>query len=158
MELLKKISEDLKTALKSGDHFRLGVLRMISSALQNKKIEKGKDGILTEEEILQVLAREAKKRKESVVAFENGGRPELAENEKKELVVIEAYLPKQMSREEAAKEVERILSGVADTRPTGQSSGRKSKFGLVMKEVMKDLKGKADAGMITELIKEKLGQ
>jgi len=147
MELLKKISEDLKVAMKSGDHFRLGVLRMVNSALQNKKIEKGKDGVLTEEEVLQVLAKEAKKRKESVLAFETGGRPELAENEKKELVIIEAYLPAQMSREDAAKEVEKILSTIAD----------KSKFGLVMREVMKEMKGKADASMITELIKEKLG-
>jgi len=147
MELLKKISEDIKVSMKSGDHFRLGVLRMINSALQNKKIEKGRDSVLTEEEVLQVLTKEAKKRKESVLAFEAGGRPELAENEKKELVIVEAYLPAQMSREDTAKEVERILSGIAD----------KSKFGLVMKEVMKELKGKADAGMITELIKEKLG-
>ena len=146
MELLKKISEDLKAAMKSGDHFTLGVLRMVNSALQNKKIEKGKDGVLTEEEVLQVLTKEAKKRKESVLAFESGGRPELAENEKKELVIIEAYLPAQMSREDVVKEVERILSTIAD----------KSKFGVVMKEVMKELKGKADAGMVTEVIKEKL--
>lgn len=147
MELLKKISEDLKAAMKSGDHFTLGVLRMVNSAMQNKKIEKGKDGVLTEEEILQVLTKEAKKRKESVLAFENGGRPELAENEKKELVIIEEYLPAQMSREDVAKEVERILATIAD----------KSKFGLVMKEVMKELKGKADAAIVTELVKEKLG-
>lgn len=147
MELLKRISEDLKTALKSGDHFRLGVLRMVNSALQNKKIEKGKDGVLTEEDVMQVLSKEAKKRKESVLAFENGGRPELAENEKKELAVIEAYLPKQMSREDAAKEVEKILAKIED----------KSKFGLVMKEVMKELKGKVDAAIVTELVKEKLG-
>jgi len=147
MEILKKISEDLKAAMKSGDHFKLGVLRMANSALQNKKIEKGKDEVLTDEEVLQVLTKEAKKRKESVLAFEAGGRPELAENEKKELVVIEAYLPAQMSRGDAAKEVERILATIAD----------KSKFGLVMREVMKELKGKVDAAMVTELIKEKLG-
>ena len=147
MTLQEKLNQDIKESLKGGDSFRLGVLRMVNSALQNKKIEKGKDGVLTEEEVLQVLTKEAKKRKESVLAFEAGGRPELAENEKKELIIVEAYLPAQMSREEVAKEVERILSGVAD----------KSKFGLVMKEVMKELKGKADAGMITELIKEKLG-
>ena len=147
MELQKKISEDLKAALKAGDQLRLTVLRMVNSALQNKKIEKGKDAELTDEDVLQVLSKEAKKRKESIIAFETGGRPELAEGEKKELVIIEEYLPKQMSREEVVKEVERILSGIAD----------KSKFGLVMKEVMKELKGKADAGMVTELIKEKLG-
>lgn len=145
--LLKKINDDLKTALKSGDHFRLGVLRMVNSALQNKKIEKGKDAVLSDDDVLQVLAKEAKKRKESVLAFENGGRPELAENEKKELAVIEAYLPKQMSREETVIVVEKILSGISD----------KSNFGLVMKEVMKELKGKADAKIIGEIIKEKLG-
>lgn len=148
MTLQEKLNQDIKESLKGRDSFRLGVLRMVNSALQNKKIEKGKDAVLSDEDVLQVLVKEAKKRKESVVAFENGGRPELAENEKKELVLIEKYLPAQMSREEVAKEVERILSGVAD----------KSKFGLVMKEVMKELRGKADAGMITELIKEKLEQ
>jgi uncharacterized protein YqeY len=147
MDLLKKINEDLKSALKSGDHFRLGVLRMVNSALKNKAIEKGKDAKLTDEEILQVFTKEAKKRKESVIAFETGGRPELAEGEKKELAIIEEYLPKQMSREEVKKEVERILATIAD----------KSKFGLVMKEVMKDLGGKADAKLISEIIKEKLG-
>jgi len=147
MDLLKRISDDLKSALKSGDQLRLGVLRMINSALQNKKIEKGKDAVLSDEEVLQVLTKEAKKRKESIIAFENGGRPELAEGEKKELVIIEEYLPAQMSREEVAKEVERVLATIAD----------KSKFGLVMKEVMKELKGKADASVVTELIKEKLG-
>ncbi len=147
MELQKKISDDLKSALKSGDQLRLGVLRMINSALQNKKIEKGRDAVLTDEEALQVLAKEAKKRKESIIAFENGGRPELAAGEKNELVIIEEYLPKQMSREDAVKEVERILAGITD----------KSKFGLVMKEVMKELKGKVDAAIITEIIKEKIG-
>ncbi len=147
MDLQKRISEELKIALKSGDQFRLGVLRMINSALQNKKIEKGKDAILTEDEVLLVLAKEAKKRKESIIAFENGGRPELAESEKKELAIIETYLPKQMSREEVSVAVEKILAGIGD----------KSKFGLVMKEVMKEMKGKADAGMITEVLKEKLG-
>ena len=147
MELQKKISDDLKSALKSGDQLRLGVLRMINSALQNKKIEKGRDAVLTDEEALQVLSKEAKKRKESIIAFENGGRPELAAGEKNELVIIEEYLPKQMSREDAVKEVERILAGITD----------KSKFGLVMKEVMKELKGKVDAAIITEIIKEKIG-
>ena len=105
MTLQEKLNQDIKESLKGVDSFRLGVLRMVNSALQNKKIEKGKDGVLTEEEVLQVLTKEAKKRKESVLAFEAGGRPELAENEKKELIIVEAYLPAQMSREDASKEV-----------------------------------------------------
>lgn len=147
MELEKKIGEDLKSALKSGDQFRLGVLRMVNSTLHNKVIEKGKDAKLIDEEVLQVLIKEAKKRKESIEAFTKGGRPEMAENEKKELAVIEAYLPRQMPREEVAVLVEKILAGIAD----------KSNFGLVMKEAMKELKGKADAKIISEIIKEKLG-
>ena len=147
MDLLKKISDDIKSAMKSGDSFRLGVLRMVNSALKNKEIEKGKDSKLTDEEVLQILTKEAKKRKEAAEAFMNGGRQEMAENEKKELAIIEAYLPKQMSREETAAMVEKALEGVSD----------KSNFGLVMKEVMKDLKGKADAKVISEIIKEKLG-
>jgi hypothetical protein len=147
MDLQKKLNEDLKTALKSKDQFRLGVLRLVNSSLQNKRIEKGKDAVLSEDDVLQVLAKESKKRKESVEAFEKGGRQELAENEKKELTIIEEYLPKQMGREEIVSAVEKILSGISD----------KSNFGLVMKEVMKELKGKADARIIGEVIKEKLG-
>jgi len=147
MELEKKINEDLKSAMKSGDQFRLGVLRMINSALKNKAIEKGKDAKLTDEEVLAVFAKEAKKRKEAVAAFTAGGRPELAEGEKKELVIIEAYLPAQMSREEVEKEVEKILSGISD----------KSNAGIVMKTVMQGLKGKADGKMISEIVKAKLG-
>ncbi|MBU4348494.1 GatB/YqeY domain-containing protein [Patescibacteria group bacterium] len=152
MNLLEKINDDLKSAMKTKDQFRLGVLRMVNSALQNEKIKKGKDSVLDEEEILKILAKEAKKRKESVSAFENGGRLELAEKEKKELAIIEEYLPEQMSREEVVILVGNVLNNISD----------KSSFGLVMKEVMKELKGsgragKADAKIISEIVKEKLG-
>lgn len=144
--LQEKITQDLKDAMKSGNADKVGVLRMLSAALKNKAIEKGKDAILTEEEAMQVLLREAKKRKESVEAFEKGGRPELAEKEKAELSFLEVYLPKQMSREEVAMAVEKVLAGMAD----------KSNQGLVMKAVMAELKGKADGKLISEVVKEKL--
>lgn len=143
---LPDIQKDLKEAMKSGDSDKVAVLRMLNASLKNRQIEKGKDAELTEEETMQVLTREAKKRKEAVEAFEKGGRPELAENEKKELSIIEAYLPKQMSREEVAAAVEKILAGLSD----------KSNQGLVMKAVMGELKGKADGKMISEAVKEKL--
>ncbi len=147
MPLLEKLTQDIKEAMKSGNAGKVGVLRMLSSALKNRAIEKGKDAVLTDEEAVQVLAREAKKRKESVEAFEKGGRPDLAEKEKIELVLVEAYLPKQMSREEVVSAVEKVLSGLSD----------KSNQGLVMKTVMAELKGKADGKMISEIVKEKLG-
>ena len=95
---------------------------------------------------MQVIAKEAKKRKESILAFEQGGRPELAEGEKKELAMLEAYLRKQMSREEAAAEIGKILAGLAD----------KSNAGLVMKAVMQEMKGKADGKMVSELVRSYL--
>lgn len=145
--LLEKLNQDLKEAMKSGNAGKLGVLRMLTSALKNRAIEKGKDAVLTDEEAMQVLMREAKKRKESVEAFEKGGRPDLAEAEKKELAMLEIYLPKQMSKEEVVSAVEKVLAGLAD----------KSNQGLVMKAVMAELKGKADGKMISEAVKEKLG-
>lgn len=147
MPLEQKLKEDLKNAMKAGDSARVGVFRMLNSALQNRRIEKGKDAVLSDEEVMEVLRREQKKRKESVEAFEKGGRPELAENEKSELAIIEVYLPKQMSREETAAAVEKILAGMAD----------KSNAGLVMKAVMQELKGKAEGKLISEIVKEKLG-
>ena len=122
-------------------------MRLLNAAIKNRAIEKGKDAVLTEDEVLQVLTREAKKRKESVEAFTKGGRPELAEKEKIELALVESYLPKQMAREEVVVAVEKVLARLAD----------KSNAGLVMKAVMQELKGKADGKMISEVVREKLG-
>ena len=147
MPLYDKLLGDLKSAMKSGDADKLGVLRLLNAAIKNRAIEKGKDAVLTEDEVLQVLTREAKKRKESVEAFTKGGRPELAEKEKIELALVESYLPKQMAREEVVVAVEKVLARLAD----------KSNAGLVMKAVMQELKGKADGKMIREVGREKLG-
>ncbi|MBI3045974.1 MAG: GatB/YqeY domain-containing protein [Candidatus Harrisonbacteria bacterium] len=145
--LQQKLIQDLKDAMKAGNADKVGVLRMLNAALQNQAIAKGKDAVLTDEEVMQVLLREAKKRKESVEAFEKGGRPELAEKEKSELALLEVYLPKQMSRGEVVAAVEKVLAGLAD----------KSNQGLVMKAVMAELKGKADGKMISGVVREKLG-
>lgn len=150
MDLIQKIANDLKEAMKAGDSGKVGVLRMVNSAFKNKSIEKkgkGQSEELTDEDVLEVLSREAKKRRESSEAFVSGGRQDLADKEKVELSIIENYLPKQMTREETAAAVEKIISGLSD----------KSNFGLVMKAVMQELKGKGDAKMISEIVKEKLG-
>jgi len=144
--LQEKLTQDLKESMKSGDSMKVAVLRMLSASLKNRQIEKGKDAELSEDEVVQILMRESKKRKEAVEAFKKGGRPELAEKEQSELAIIEVYLPKQMSRDEVAAAVEKILAGLPD----------KSNQGLVMKAVMGELKGKADGRMISEVVKEKL--
>ncbi|HEY4499565.1 MAG TPA: GatB/YqeY domain-containing protein [Candidatus Paceibacterota bacterium] len=149
MALSQRIMEDLKSAMKAGNAELLGVLRMLHASLKNKSIDKkgkGQSEELTDEDVIEVLGKEAKKRKESAEAFINGGRTDLAEKEKKELAIVEAYLPKQMNAEEVRAAVEKIISGLSDT----------SNFGLVMKTVMAELKGKADAKMVSEIIKEKV--
>ena len=146
MHISKKLIDDLKQAMKIGDAAKVGVLRMLHAALKNREIEKGKDTTLTEDEIIQVFMREAKKRRESIEAFTKGGRLELAVKEQAELVIVETYLPKQLLRSEIVVVVEKILTGLAD----------KSNAGLVMKAVMQELKGKADGKLISEVVKEKL--
>ena len=121
---------------------------MVNSAMQNKKIEKGKDGVLTEEEVLQVLTKEAKKRKESVLAFENGGRPELAENEKKELALIEKYLPAQMSDEELSRLIDKHISAL--------NASAMADMGKVIGAVKAEAGAAADGATVARLVKEKL--
>lgn len=150
MALREKISENVKIALKAGKPVETGVLRLLIAALNNKAIDKkGKTGgeDLTEEEVIQVLMSEAKKRRESIAVFTQGDRKDLADKEKLELAIIQGYLPKQMSKEEAEKLVDEIL----------KKSGA-TEIGLAMKAVMAELKGKADAGMVSQLVKEKLNK
>ncbi|MDP3729345.1 MAG: GatB/YqeY domain-containing protein [bacterium] len=146
MALLDTIQSDLKTAMKAGDALTVGVLRMIGAAIKNKSIEKrgkGESEVLTEEEVVAMLQREAKKRKEAIEAFEKGGRQDLADQEKAELPIIEKYLPEQLSADNVRAAVQKIMSGIQD----------KSNFGLVMKAVMQELKGKADAKLISQIIR-----
>jgi len=141
---------DLKTAMKSGEQARLTVLRGLLSTFNNKAIEKraksGKEETLTDDEILSCLMTEAKKRKDSIALYTQGNRADLAASEKQELEIIQAYLPKQLSKEETEATVTAILA-----------KSTSKEFGPVMKEIMKELKGKADAALVTELVKKQLG-
>ena len=150
MTLKDKISDDLKTAMKSGDKVRLETLRTLRAVLMEKEIEKrGSGNPVSGEDEMAVLMTAAKKRKESIEQFEKGGRTELAEQEKKELTIIQEYLPKQMSQEEVIKIIDEqaALSGAATA----------ADFGKLMPLVMKQLKGKADGKVVQELVKKKLG-
>lgn len=148
MNFKEKITADLKIAMKNADQKTVGVLRLVLSALNNKAIDKkGRTGSeeLTEEEMAQVLMTEAKKRKESIEIFTKGDRKDLADKEKGELEILQQYLPKQIGREEVEKIVEKIIKKV-DSK----------EIGPVMKAVMAELRGKADAGLVSELVKNKL--
>lgn len=145
--LKEKLTDDLKTAMKNADQLTVGVLRLLIAAIKNKEIEKRAQ--LSDEEVLQVLSSEAKKRKDSIDMFNRGGREDLAKKEKEELSILEQYLPKQLSAEEVKKIIE-------DKIETLRSASGDISFGNTMKEVMKELKGKADGKLVSEIIKEKL--
>ncbi|MEW6511916.1 MAG: GatB/YqeY domain-containing protein [Bacteroidota bacterium] len=150
MTLRERISNDLKTAMKSGDKTRLETLRTLRAFLMEREIEKrGPGGGMTEEDEVAVLHSAAKKRKESIEQFRLGGRPELADQEEKELSIIQEYLPKQMS----AAEIETVIAGVIGT--TGAVGA--ADFGKVMPQVMKQVKGKADGRLVQDLVKKALG-
>lgn len=150
MGLIEKISEDLKLAMKSGDKTRLETLRTIRAGMLEKQVEKRPSGGMTPEDEMGVLISASKKRKESIEVFRNAGRNDLAEQEQKELEIIQEYLPKQLSVTEIEGMVKMKITEV------GATSGKD--FGKVMPAVMKELKGKADGKVIQEIVKRLLGE
>lgn len=153
MDLHQKISDDLKDALKSGNQTKISTLRMVLSSLHNKEIEKkgkGQGLKLSEEETIGVLMSEAKKRKESIEAYLKSNRNDLADKERKELEIITVYLPKQLSEEEIKKIVQETIQKI------GAQSEKD--FGKAMGLLMKELKGKADATLVSKILKEALAQ
>lgn len=153
MLLREQINSDLKESMKAGDAFRVGVLRMLISAFNNKGIEKrgkGMEAALSEDETLEVLRKEAKKRKEAIEAFRGGGREDLAKKESDELVYIQAYLPAELS----AEEIQKVIDGVLAQNP----GATQKEFGTLMGAIMATLKGKAEASTVSVLLKKTLAK
>jgi hypothetical protein len=141
-----ELREAMKDAMRAKDSVRLGVIRGLITAMTNESINTGKgpDGVLTEDEVLTVISRAAKQRKDSIEQFEKGGRADLAEGEKAELAVLETMLPAQMSEDEvrAAATAKAAEMGVTD----------KTKANQLMGALMKDLKGKADGTLVKAIV------
>ena len=150
MSLKDRIGEDIKIAMKAKDKIRLETVRGIKKAILEKEVAlrpKGQDS-LTEEQEIELLAQQAKQRRDSIEQFTNAGRNDLADKEKQELAILESYLPEQLSDEELDSIVSQII---ADTGATSAKD-----LGKVMGAAMKQLKGKADGKKIQALVKEKL--
>jgi uncharacterized protein len=147
MNLTQRINEDLKTAMKSGNKLRLETLRMLRAQIIEFE-KKGLDRPMNEDDEMSILMSASKKRKEAIEIFTKAGRMELVEQETKELEIISEYLPKQLSREDAEKIVENLIqqSGAASMKDLGK----------VMPSAMKELKGKIDSKVISEIVKQKL--
>lgn len=146
MTLLTTINEDVKIAMKARDKEKLSVLRMLKSALQNEQIKKGTE--LNEEEELSVLSREMKQRRDSLTEFKNADRQDLVEKLENEIVIVESYLPKQLTEEELQSIVQEVIASVNATST--------SDFGKVMGAIMPKVKGKADGNAVNRIVKEQL--
>jgi uncharacterized protein YqeY len=147
MSLKQQIISDLTASMKAQDAARTSTLRMVKAGMMNREIEKG--GELDDEELLKLLRSMVKQRRDSVEQFEKGARQELADKEKAEIVVIEAYLPQAASQEEIEQAVSAAIA------ETGASSMKD--MGKVMKAAQAQLAGKnADGRTVSDLVKSKL--
>jgi uncharacterized protein len=149
MSLAEKIQTDIVVAMKARDDFRLSVLRMVKAAIQLKEVEKLRK--LDENESIQLLQTILKQRKESIEQFTKGGRPELAEKEKKEAGLIEQYLPAGASVEEMEAAISKAIA------ETGANSVKQ--MGVVVKSAKTALEGKTvDGKTLSDLVRERLSK
>lgn len=144
--LKRRIDEDLKKALKSRDALRLSVLRMLKSEIRYKEIEKRSE--LSDDEVISVLSSSIKRHKDSIQQFEKAGREDLASKEKTELEVILNYMPEQLTEEELSHIVSEAIKEVNAAGPAD--------LGKVMKQVMPEVRGKADGKKVNQLVASQL--
>ena len=160
--LREKINQDLKKAQQEKNELIILVLRGINAAIHNKEIEKRtklskeekdiekleKESKITEEEVMEVVSNETKKRKEAIEEFKKGNRNDLAEKEEKELEILKEYLPEQMSEEQIREEAKKTIEETSATGP--QDTGK------VMSILMPKLKGKAEGGLVSKIVNDLL--
>lgn len=148
MGLKEVLQSDLTAAIRSRDELKSGTIRMVLTAITNEEVSGKTARALTEPEIITVLSREAKKRREAAEAFADGGRPDRAEREKLEGEFIITYLPAQLSEEEIKKLIREAMTESGASGPAG--------MGQVMKIVSPKIAGKADGGTVSALVKAAL--
>src|SRR6188768_2836542 len=149
MTIQQRIDSDLKDAMRAKDAAKLGVLRMLKSALKYAAIEKsGAEGELDDAEATQVIRKQVKQRQDSIASFEKGGRPELAAKEKDEMAVLADYLPAAMNAEELSRLVRETIAEVGATS--------KAQMGAVMKALGPKVGGRADGRTVSQEVQRQL--
>jgi uncharacterized protein len=146
MSLKAQISEDMKAAMRAKESTRLGAIRLLQAALKQREVDERIE--LTDSDVIGVIEKMLKQRRDSISAYESANRTDLADIEKAEMVVLQAYLPKQLSDDEVAKLLEKV---VADTGAESMKD-----MGKVMAAIKPLVAGKADMGKISGLIKARL--
>ncbi|MBS0193903.1 MAG: GatB/YqeY domain-containing protein [Proteobacteria bacterium] len=146
MSLKARLTDDMKAAMKSGEKFRLGVIRLANAAIKQREVDERI--ALDDAQVLAVLEKMLKQRKDSITQYEAAGREDLAQVERDEMVVIQAYLPQQMSADELAAE---IAAAIAASGAKGPAD-----MGKVMAVLKPRIAGRADMGQASALVKQKL--
>ena len=148
MNLNDRIMNDLKESMKNKDSFKLSVIRMVKGAIQLEKINKKRD--LNDEEVIDVISKQIKLRKDSINEFAKAGRNDLVENTQKEVEILNEYMPEQLPSEEVNKIIDEAFAKI---NPTSSKD-----MGLIIKEVSPKVKGRTDMGEVSKIIKDKLSQ
>jgi uncharacterized protein len=143
MDLTAQIKDQLTTAMKSGAADRVAVLRLLNSSIKNEQIKLGHE--LSQSEVLKVVQREAKQRKDSIEAYKAGNRQDLADAEEAELVIIQEFLPQQMSEEELSKVVDAVIA-----------NNHGAQMGVIIGQVMQQSNGQADGATVARMVRQKL--
>ena len=144
MTLSDRINNDLKEAMKNKDSFKLGVIRMVKGAMQLEKANPRAE--LTDDDVIKVLSKQIKMRKESITQFEAAGREDLVEQNRRELEILNSYMPEQLSLEEINEILDKVFDEV---KPTSMKD-----MGMIMKTLSPLVKGKADGGLVNKIVGE----
>ncbi|AMA72355.1 MULTISPECIES: GatB/YqeY domain-containing protein [Aneurinibacillus] len=146
MRLIDRLTNDMKQAMKDKDKLKLSVIRLVKSAIKNEEINQGKE--LSDDEVLTVLTRELKQRRDSLQEFEKAGRDDLATSARDEIKILMEYMPEQLSEDEIRTLVKEAIE------QTGASS--KKDMGKVMGALMPKVKGRADGSLVNKIVQESL--
>ena len=145
-KLAKRLNEDLKQAMRGGDRVKRSVIRLVFAAVKNAEIARQAD--LEDNDVMGVIAKEARQREESIEAFKQGNRPDLVAQEEAELAILQEYLPQQMTRDEIVAEAQKVIADVGTQGPSDK--------GKVMPKLIAQLKGRADGREINAVVTELL--
>jgi len=146
MSLSDRLMEDLKQAMRQNDAMRKDAIRMVRAAIQNTEI--AKQHTLDDNEVIEVIRKEVKQRQEAIAMFAQGGRQDLVEQETKQVKILEAYLPQQMSADDIAALAKQAIAAVGAKGPAD--------MGLVMRTLMGQLKGQADGKLVNQVVQKLL--
>ena len=147
MSLRERLTDEMKDAMKAKDEVRLSTIRLVRSAVRNKEIDLKRE--IGDQEIIETISSLVKQRRESIRLFTEAGRDDLVAKEERELAILLSFLPQQLSREEVAELVVRVIG------ECGAQGGKD--MGRVMKALMPHVAGRADGKLVSDVVKEKLG-